>query len=65
LHILLQYYAIVGSWIQKRDFWELQQEVVATQENIWWFEGELKREKKRMTRLQKALTVAAEAAKGN
>jgi hypothetical protein len=30
------------------DFWELQQEVGATQENIWWLEGELKRAKKRM-----------------
>jgi predicted nucleic acid-binding Zn-ribbon protein len=47
------------------DFWELQQEVAATQENIWWLEGELKKEKKRMTRLQNALIAAAEAAKGN
>jgi hypothetical protein len=29
------------------DFWELQQEVGATQENIWWLDGELKREKKK------------------
>jgi 5-bromo-4-chloroindolyl phosphate hydrolysis protein len=47
------------------DFWELQQEVGATQENIRWLEGELKREKKRMRRLQKALIAASDAAKGN
>jgi hypothetical protein len=34
-------------------------------ENIWWLEGELKREKKRMRRLQKALIAASDAAKGN
>jgi hypothetical protein len=47
------------------DFWELQQEVGATQENIWWLEGELKREKKRMRRLKKAPIAASDAAKGN
>jgi 5-bromo-4-chloroindolyl phosphate hydrolysis protein len=47
------------------DFWELQQEVGATQKNIWWLKGELKREKKSMRRLQKALIAASDAAKGN
>jgi hypothetical protein len=47
------------------DIWELRQEVGATHENIWWLEGELKREKKRMRRLQKALIAASDAAKDN
>jgi hypothetical protein len=43
------------------DFWELQEEVALSQENIKWFEGELKKEKKRNTRLQ----AASEKAKNN
>jgi hypothetical protein len=39
--------------------------VGATQENIWWLEGELKREKKRMRRLQQALIATSDVAKGN
>jgi hypothetical protein len=43
----------------------LHQHVAASQENIYWLEAELLREKKRNARLHAALLAAAEKAKLN
>jgi hypothetical protein len=47
------------------DFWELQDVVVASLENIAWLQAEMKREKKRKRRLHNALIAVSEKANKN
>jgi uncharacterized small protein (DUF1192 family) len=47
------------------DFWELHQHIAASQENIYWLEAELLREKKRHARLHASLLAAAAKANPN
>jgi hypothetical protein len=47
------------------DFWELQDAMAESLENIAWLEAELKREKKRKTRLHNALIAVSEKASKN
>jgi hypothetical protein len=47
------------------DFWELQDVVVASLENIAWLQAEMKREKKRKRRLHNALIAVSEKASKN